>query len=69
MKFIGVINGWACVPKLWRELLWPPLQIQRELTVRVDENGELRLLETPMTYSVQILGVVLLFELSRWMSA
>ena len=69
MKLVGILNGWAIAPELWRELLWPPLQIHRELTVRIDEDSKLWLLESPVTYSIQVLGVALLVELNRGMSA
>ena len=57
------------MPELWRELLWPPIQIQRELTLALDQDGELVVLETPATYSVQVLGVVLFLEVGLGMQA
>lgn len=69
MRFLHVVNGWTFVPELWRELLWPPIQIQRELTLALDQDGELRVLETPATYSVQVLGVVLFLEVGKGLRA
>lgn len=69
MKLIGVINGWAMGPALWRYLLWPPVRIQRNQARYETEDGELATLETPAVYSIQILGVALFVELNRGMSA
>jgi len=69
MRLLHVVNGWTFVPELWRELLWPPIQIQRELTLTLDQDGELVVLETPAVYSVQVLGVVLFLEINRGLRA
>jgi len=69
MKLIGVINGWTYVPDLWRELLWPPLRIQRCPALYETPSGELATLEAPAVYSIQILGVALFVALNRGMSA
>lgn len=69
MRLLHVINGWTEAPECWRELLWPPIQIQRELTLTLDQDGELVVLETPAVYSVQVLGVVLFLEINRGLRA
>ena len=69
MKLIGIINGWATVPELWRYLLWPPLHIRREPVLIEAEGGELAIQESPAVYSIQLLGVVLFVEFDQGMQA
>ncbi len=69
MKLIGLINGWTEAPECWRHFLVPPLRIQREPVLILDEAGELTIQETPAVYSVQVLGLVLFLEVGRGLRA
>jgi len=69
MKLIGLINGWAAAPECWRHFLVPPVRIQREAALILDETGDLVAQEAPAVYSVQVLGLVLFLEVWRGLRA
>ena len=69
MKLIAVINGWTVAPECWRHFFIPPLRIQRERALLVQDDGEYAFFESPAVYSIQVLGVVLFLEINRGMRA